>query len=71
MFADQTQGDTVLVPGVLKGLHEVHKDFGKVDWKKLWQPCIKLAREGFTIHQSLANAIEAKEDYIMKNENLK
>jgi len=69
--SNQTQGDTVLVPGVLKGLHEVWTDFGEVEWEKLWQPCINLARNGFTIHQSLANAIEAKEDYIMKNDNLK
>jgi len=68
---NQTQGETVLVPGVLKGLHEVWKDFGEVSWEKLWEPCVNLARNGFTIHDSLANAIEAKEDYIMKNENLK
>ncbi|XP_057299825.1 glutathione hydrolase 1 proenzyme-like isoform X2 [Hydractinia symbiolongicarpus] len=68
---NKTQGDTVLVPGVLKGLHRVWEDFGKLDWSELWKPCIKLAKEGFTIHEALHNAISAKEEYIMQNENLK
>lgn len=47
------------------------EDFGKLDWSELWKPCIKLAKEGFTIHEALHNAISAKEEYIMQNENLK
>lgn len=70
-YLDQTQGDTVLVPGVLKGMYEVWNDYGGLPWADLWEPCIDLAKKGFTIHESLANAIEAKKDYIMKNENLK
>jgi len=59
------------VPGVLKGMYEVWNDYGGLPWADLWEPCIDLAKKGFTIHESLANAIEAKKDYIMKNENLK
>lgn len=68
---NQTQGDTILVPGVLKGLHKVWEKYGKLPWGDLWKPCVNLAKNGFPIHDSLANAIEAKADYIMKNENLK
>lgn len=59
------------MPGVLKGLHKVWKDFGKLDWEEVWKPCIDLAEEGFLIHEALNNALEAKKEYIMDNENLK
>ncbi|XP_065680176.1 glutathione hydrolase 1 proenzyme isoform X1 [Hydra vulgaris] len=67
----KTQGETILVPGVLRGLEAVHKDFGKLPWKDLWQPCIKLAREGFYIHAALAAGIKKKKDYIEANLGLR
>lgn len=68
---NKTQGDTILVPGVLKGLHAVWKDYGRLKWGDLWKPCINLAKEGFIIHEALANAIVAKEEYISSNRALK
>ncbi|XP_065657328.1 glutathione hydrolase 1 proenzyme isoform X3 [Hydra vulgaris] len=68
---NKTQGDTILVPGVLKGLHKVWEDFGKLPWKDLWKPCIDLANKGFPIHTALNNAIQAKKDYILHNAALR
>ncbi|MFD1707922.1 gamma-glutamyltransferase family protein [Siminovitchia sediminis] len=43
----------ISVPGVVSGLHMMHKHFGSVDWKNLISPSIKLAKEGITINQTL------------------
>lgn len=68
---NKTQGETILVPGVLRGLEAVWKDFGKLPWKDLWKPCIKLAKEGFRIHEALAAGIEKKADFIKSNLGLR
>ena len=70
-FADKTQGETILVPGVVKGLWEAHQRFGRLPWKDLFQPAIKLARYGFRIHGALAKAIEKKNDFIDSNLGLR
>ncbi|KAF0988200.1 hypothetical protein HZS_6958 [Henneguya salminicola] len=66
-----TQGDTVLIPGVLKGLELGHKRMGKLPWKDLFEEPTKLAREGFILHEALASAILKKKDYILANLGLK
>ncbi|XP_065069669.1 glutathione hydrolase 1 proenzyme-like [Rhopilema esculentum] len=68
---NKTQGETILVPGVLKGLWEAHQRFGRLPWKDLFQPAIKLARYGFRIHPALAKAIEKKNDFIDSNLGLR
>ena len=40
---------TVSVPGVVDGWAKMHKQFGKVPWRDLFQPAIYLARAGFPV----------------------
>jgi len=68
---NKTQGETILVPGVLRGLEAVWKDYGKLPWSELWQPCIRLAKEGFRVHEALGAGIVKKKDYIMANLGLR
>jgi gamma-glutamyltranspeptidase/glutathione hydrolase len=42
-----------MVPGYLRGLEEVHKAFGRLDWKELWEPGIAFAEDGFTMDHIL------------------
>lgn len=45
------------VPGQLKGLYEAHIRFGKLPWYDVVEPSISIAREGFPITQTIAQAI--------------
>ena len=65
LFLDETGGPlpfrqavasglSIGVPGVLAALKLVHDEYGKLPWAKLFQPAIRLARDGFPVSPRLA-----------------
>ncbi|HXH30282.1 MAG TPA: gamma-glutamyltransferase [Bacteriovoracaceae bacterium] len=50
----------VATPGLVKGLYEIHKRYGKLAWKDTLAPAIKLARDGFPLYQQLQEAVTDK-----------
>jgi len=42
------------VPGAVDGWYELHKKFGKLPWKELFEPAIKYAEEGFPLSELIA-----------------
>ena len=52
------------VPGELKGFIKAHKMFGKLEWRDLVEPSIRLASEGFIVTSALEKAIQRSNDSI-------
>ncbi|WP_245409343.1 gamma-glutamyltransferase [Methyloceanibacter sp. wino2] len=50
-------GRSVGVPGALAVLKLVHDEYGKLPWAELFQPAIKLARDGFPVSARLSTLL--------------
>lgn len=61
-------GKSVGVPGLLRMLEVAHARHGKLAWKKLFLPAIKLAKNGFAISPRLHGLI-AKDKFLALNPN--
>ncbi|KAL3096083.1 hypothetical protein niasHS_005842 [Heterodera schachtii] len=64
---------SIAVPGELHGFWTAFTKFGsgRVTWKRLFEPAIKLARFGFPVSSNLAMVLQQKEDDIEEDQNLK
>ncbi len=54
------------VPGTVYGLYIAHQRFGILPWKKLIEPAIILARDGFPITDTLAKSLETYKEKLAK-----
>ncbi len=52
-------GRSVGTPGTVKLLWDTHRKYGKLEWKRLIEPVIKIAQQGFLISPRLASLIES------------
>ena len=52
-------GRSVGVPGALRAMALAHRELGKLPWARLFQPAIKLARDGFVVSERLNNSIQS------------
>lgn len=50
------------IPGTPMGFWEAHKKFGKLPWKRLLEPAVKLARDGFAVDRGLAASLRSEAD---------
>ncbi len=55
-------GLAVGVPGEVAGLFAAHRRFGRLPWKSVVMPALRLARDGFAISPHLARAIAQHRD---------
>ncbi len=58
----RASGRSIGTPGVLRLLEAAHRAHGRLPWRDLFQPAIRLARDGFPIGPRLAEAIAAARD---------
>lgn len=59
-------GRSVGAPGVLRMLELAHKEHGKLPWKALFAPAIKLAEDGFNVSPRL-NALLSWDKYLARD----
>ncbi len=57
-FEGITSGRATGVPGVMIMLDLAHKDYGKINWAKSFEPAINLAENGFEVSPRLAGLIK-------------
>jgi gamma-glutamyltranspeptidase/glutathione hydrolase len=50
------------VPGTIAGLHLAWVEYGSLSWKRLVEPAVRLAREGFVVTDGLARSLEGALD---------
>ncbi len=50
---------SVGIPGTVAGLHLAWKQHGKLPWKRLVEPSIVLARDGFTVTDGLSRSLKS------------
>ena len=54
------------VPGTVAGLHLAWREQGKLPWKRLVEPAIALARDGFTVSEGLARSLKSAQRGMQK-----
>ena len=64
-------GLAIAIPGEIKGYYEAWKIFGHLPWPALFEPTIKLCKEGYRISSSLGGTIYRYRTSIAKDPNLR
>jgi gamma-glutamyltranspeptidase/glutathione hydrolase len=64
-------GKPVGVPGIMRLMEGVHKDYGKLPWAKLFEPAIKLSEDGFAVTPRLHWWLDSAKDFLSNSPDLK
>jgi gamma-glutamyltranspeptidase/glutathione hydrolase len=54
------------VPGLVAGILELHKKYGKLPLEKVLEPAAELAENGFKVYPELSKALEAKASVLIR-----
>jgi gamma-glutamyltranspeptidase/glutathione hydrolase len=57
-------GLAVAIPGLVRGLKQVHSRFGRQKWSQLFEPAITLATNGFELYPYIKIAIAEEKDQL-------
>ncbi|MCY7323155.1 MAG: gamma-glutamyltransferase [Phormidesmis sp. CAN_BIN36] len=57
----------VATPGTIAGLYEVHRQYGRLSWKTVIAPAIRLAENGFPVSWRFVDATKMRQQTLLKN----
>src|SRR5947209_11991138 len=60
---------SVTVPGCVEGWSKLHKRFGRLPWKELFQPAIYFAEHGYPVTEMIGAAWHLEEAKLAKDQN--
>ncbi|KAJ3012392.1 hypothetical protein HKX48_006301 [Thoreauomyces humboldtii] len=60
-------GLAVGVPGEIRGFEAAHKLYGKLDWKRLFEPSVRMCKDGWEVVPVLAQRIAAAPDLMLND----
>ncbi|MGB3721635.1 MAG: gamma-glutamyltransferase [Pacificimonas sp.] len=60
--ASQMGGMSVGIPGNIRLMEQAHKRFGKLPWSRVFQPAIRLARDGWDMTPRLHQMLDGRKD---------
>jgi gamma-glutamyltranspeptidase/glutathione hydrolase len=63
---DGAEGRKTLVPGFMAGIEQMHKRFGRLPFRDLFQPAIWYAENGVTISPTLEKFFNMREKYLSR-----
>ncbi|XP_060764004.1 glutathione hydrolase 6 [Neoarius graeffei] len=63
--APQMASTSFGVPTILQGIRELHSQWGRSEWSRLFKEAITLAQEGFLIDDVLGRALESHKEEIL------
>ncbi|MGF1701039.1 gamma-glutamyltransferase [Photobacterium makurazakiensis] len=59
-------GRSVGTPGTVRLMWHTHQRHGKLAWRKLFEPAIALAKEGFTVSPRLAELVKQDQEHLQR-----
>lgn len=59
------------IPGELYGYYKAHQLAGRLPWRELFKPTIKLCEDGFPISLALAETLRIRENFVRNNTALR
>uniref|UniRef100_A0A7M5EBM8 Gamma-glutamyltransferase n=1 Tax=Anopheles funestus TaxID=62324 RepID=A0A7M5EBM8_ANOFN len=74
MYVNQSSvsgGLAVAVPGEVKGYWTLHQKYGRLEWKELVEPTIRLCREGHLVTGYLERILKGREERIRNEPTLR
>ncbi len=58
----------VATPGTVAGMYEVHRRYGKLPWRTVVAPSIRLAKDGFVVKNKFVQAVQRRKKMIASNQ---
>ncbi|ORX60393.1 gamma-glutamyltranspeptidase [Hesseltinella vesiculosa] len=66
-IAAQIGGLAIATPGELAGFDNAHQKYGKLPWSTLFEPAIKLARDGFEVTRLLETRLIESAEWLLES----